>query len=189
MKEVGQGSLSVHEAVYDAVGDIVSSRMIPNAINTVAKISDDYERKTNGRIIDKIKARIPLLRETLEPQISVATGREVETQSAILQTLFGSRAKEERLGVVVQEFARLAEAGQGVSLSDITRSGDLKKLPDNLKPQVLREFAEEYAKKVSEKIKSDSYRRKSDEEKKEVINKVRKNIVDGIKRRHVKKMK
>lgn len=171
--------------------DVVYSRTVPAIVSDVAKVLDQYEREAEG--FERIAKKIPILRNTLEERVSKTTGKAEKRGgdiSRVLIDLFvGARIKQQIINPIADELLRLNNVGQSVSLSSITRSGDLKNLPDELKPQVLREFAEEYAEKVGEKIKADSYRRKSDEEKKKTINGIRERIVSKIKRKYRNKLK
>lgn len=189
LENIGAGHLELEEALYDYLGDTISSRLTPNVLNILAKITDDYERKAGKSITDKLKARIPYLRQELPAQVSMATGRPVETQPAWLQILFGARAKEERNSPLAKEFRRLSQTGNGASISDPTKYGDLRTLPDELKIKVLKDFSEQYSKEANKTIKLASYKKAGDEEKKNMLDKVRRKTTKDIKQKYKKYLK
>lgn len=189
LKEIGEGQLGILEAVYDGVTDAVTTRAVPNLLNVIAKATDDYERETNRSAINKLKAKVPVLRQTLPEKVSKATGKKVETQPVWLQMLLGSRGHIKVDNKLADELKRLSEVGQGASLSDVTRTGDLKSVPDNKKQRINEEFAKEYSKLVGALVKTSEYKKKTDEEKKKAINKVREGVVRSLKTKYSKDIK
>ena len=177
------------EAVYDGVTDAVTTRAVPNVLNVIAKATDDYERETNRSAINKLKAKVPVLRQTLPEKVSKATGKKVETQPVWLQMLLGSRGHIKVDNKLADELKRLSGAGQGASLSDVTRTGDLKSVPDSKKQRINEEFAKEYSKLVGSLVKTSEYKSKSDEEKKKAINKIRESVVRSLKVKYQKYIK
>jgi hypothetical protein len=174
-------------AIGENVANAAITRLTPNALNTMAKIIDGKERKTNT-VAEKIAARIPFVRNQLQEKLSVATGEAQEIQR-LNTLLLGSRGKYEETAPLATEISRLASAGVAVNIVDPTRSGVLSKLSDEEKSRIQDMFATEFAKKASKEIARPSYRRKSDEDKKDALDDVRKSVVDDIKRRYRNQIK
>ena len=187
-EDVGSDSLSIWEHIYNTAGNLLISRLTPNVMNTLAKMSDDYERETNKSVLNKLIARVPFARETLAPKISVATGGPVETPSALMQLFFGSRAHKIVDNDVANELYRLYKSGERATISDITRSGDLKVLDDSEKQYAKEWFAKEYSKLAERTIRTATYKRKSDEDKKDELNKIRRDLVKQLKQKYKKKI-
>jgi len=187
-ENVGSDSLSIWEHIYDTAGNLLISRLTPNVMNTIAKMSDGYERETNRKVLNKLIARVPVLRESLEPKISVATGKPVETPSAFMQLFFGSRAHKKVDSAVADELYRLYQGGEKATLSDITKSGDLKVIDEKNKQSVKEWFAREYSSAAEKLIRTSDYSRKTDEEKKNALNKIRRDLVKQIKQKYKKEI-
>lgn len=187
-EEVGSDSLSIWEHIYDTAGNLLISRLTPNVMNTLAKMSDDYERETNRKVLNKLISRVPGLRQTLPPKMSVSTGKPIETPNAFLQLFFGARAHRKVDSAVADELYRLYQQGERATISDITRSGDLKLIDEKDKQAAKEWFAREYSSAASKVIKSADYRSKSDEEKKNVLNKIRRDLVKQLKEKHKNKI-
>jgi hypothetical protein len=170
----------------DALMEQLYVRSIPAIFSDIAKALDSYERETKG---DEIITKIPFARERAFEKISVTSGKAEELGNPIYDILFGSRVKEQVSNDVADELQRLNNAGWGVSLTTVTRSGLLSELDDDTKQKVREDFAEEYSKQVKRLIKTPRYKRLSDEDKQESINKIRRSIVERLKKRYLKKRK
>lgn len=170
----------------DALMEQLYVRSLPAIFSDIAKALDSYERETKG---NEIITKIPVLRETAPEKISVTSGQAEELGNPIYDILFGSRVKEQVSNDVADELQRLNNAGWGVSLTTVTRSGLLSELDDDTKQKVREDFAEEYSKQVKRLIKTSRYKRLSDEDKQESINKIRRSIVERLKKRYLKKRK
>ena len=175
MSETGQDLL---EQVY--------ARVVPSIVSDVAKALDPYERETQG---NEFITKIPVLRETAPKKVSVTSGVAEELGSPVYDILFGSRVKEQVTNDVADELQRLNNTGYGVGLTTVTRSGLLSSLDDDTKQKVREDFAEEYSKQVKRLIKTSRYKRLSDEDKMESVNKIRRSIIDRLKKRYLKKRK
>lgn len=162
------------------------ARVIPSIFSDIAKALDSYDRETKG---DEIRTKIPWARERAFEKVSVTSGVAEELGSPISDLLFGSRVKEQVTNDVADELQRLNNAGWGVSLTTVTRSGLLSELDEDTKQKVREDFAVEYSKQVKRLIKGAKYKRSSDEDKQEMINKIRRDIISGLKRRYLKKKK
>lgn len=175
MSETGQDLL---EQAY--------ARVVPSIVSDVAKALDPYERETQG---NEFITKIPVLRETAPKKVSVTSGVAEELGSPIYDLLFGSRVKEQVTNDVADELQRLNNVGYGVGLTTVTRSGLLSELDDDTKQKVREDFAEEYSKQVKRLIKTSRYKRLSDEDKMESVNKIRRSIIERLKKRYLKKRK
>lgn len=173
-------------SLIDSLVDTVYSRTVPAISSDIAKALDPYEREAKG--LEKIQKKIPIARNLLEKKVSQTTG-EAEKRggdvSRVLVDLFvGARIKEQIVNNLSEEFLRLNYVGEGVSLGDVTRSGDLRNLDDDKKAEVRREFAEEFSNSVNKIINRNDYAKKTDEEKKNAINDIRKGIVKKLKKKY-----
>lgn len=173
-------------SLIDSLVDTVYSRTVPAISSDIAKALDPYEREAKG--LEKIQKKIPIARNLLEKKVSQTTG-EAEKRggdvSRVLVDLFvGARIKEQIVNNLSEEFLRLNYVGEGVSLGDVTRSGDLRNLDDDKKADVRREFAEEFSNSVNKIINRNDYAKKTDEEKKNAINDIRKGIVKKLKKKY-----
>ena len=74
-------------------------------------------------------------------------------------------------------------------MTDVTQRGLLSTVSEPYKKEIREKFAREYAKEVNKLINSPLYKRKSDEDKKESIDKVKRKIVDDLKKQYLKKTK
>jgi hypothetical protein len=175
MSETGQDLL---EQAY--------ARVVPSIVSDVAKALDPYERETQG---NEFITKIPVLRETAPKKVSVTSGEAEELGSPIYDLLFGSRVKEQVTNDVADELQRLNNVGYGVGLTTVTRSGLLSELDEDTKQKVREDFAEEYSKQVKRLIKTSRYKRLSDEDKMESVNKIRRSIIEKLKKRYLKKRK
>lgn len=187
IKEMTTSKDDIISAIGENVANAAITRLTPNALNTMAKIIDGKERKTNT-VAEKIAARIPFVRNQLPERLSVATGEAQEIQR-LNTLLLGSRGKYEETAPLATEISRLASAGVAVNIVDPTRSGELAKLSDEEKSRIQDMFATEFAKKASKEIARPSYRRKSDEDKKDALDDVRKSVVSDIKRKYRNQLK
>lgn len=177
--------------MIESVTDALYSRTVPAFVSDVAKVIDQYEREAKG--FQKIQKKIPFARNLLEEKISKTTGqaepRGEPITRIITDILAGARIKEQIVNDIADEVFRLNSVGEGVNLSDITRSGDLAKLSDEQRRDALIMFAQEYSQKVGDLIKTSSYKSKTDEGKKDAINDVRRAIVKKIKSKYSKELK
>lgn len=175
------------EELINSLVDFTSSRLTPAILSDIAKITDDYERDTGKSALNRAMTRIPVLREQLPAKVNYATGRAVETESALSVLLSGARIKEATKGSVIREIDKLSKADtkEKVTLASITKGrGDLSKLPESEKPKVEAKFARMYSQDVAKLIKTNAYHRLDDENKVKAINKIRDKAVESLKREY-----
>lgn len=171
------------EQFVDNLGETIYSRIVPSIVNDVAKVLDGYDRERKG---NEIITQIPFARENAPLKYNVTLGRPEEINQW-WGILTGARVKTQVVNSVAREFERLNNTGNGVSLTPVTRSGLLSSLSDNKKQQVNKEFAKEYAKQVSALIKTYKYKNSNDEDKKDMIDKIRRKIVKELKQEYLQK--
>lgn len=177
------------DALADAGGEVLEqayARAVPSIISDVAKALDLYDRETKG---NEIITKIPFARETADKRVSATTGKAEKLGNPVFDILFGARVKEQVSNPVAEELLRLNNAGWGVSLTTVTRSGLLSELDEETKQKVREDFATEYSKDVSRLIKSFRYSKADDEEKQDMINKIRRDIISKLKKRYLKNRK
>lgn len=180
-KQSGEKTLA---DLRNAISNFVISRTVPAIVSDVAKMVDDVQRDTNKSILNVAKSKIPLLRETLPEKVSTLTGKPLEEESALSVLFFGARVKTAEENAAIEEIDRLYKEGIKPSLSDVTRYGDIKTIPDEYKPEVREEFASEYAKKVGKLITKNRYKNKDDEQKKKMLNEIRSDVLDDLKKKY-----
>ena len=171
------------EQFVDNLGETIYSRIVPSIVNDVAKVLDGYDRERKG---NEIITQIPFARENAPLKYNVTSGRPEEINQW-WGIFTGARVKTQVVNSVAREFERLNNTGNGVSLTPVTRSGLLSSLSDSKKQQVNKEFAKEYAKQVSALIKTYKYKNSNDEDKKDMIDKIRRKIVKELKQEYLQK--
>lgn len=187
IKEMATSKDDIISAIGENVANAAISRLTPNALNAVAKVIDDKDRKINN-VMDKVISRIPFARQTLDEKLNVTTGQAQEL-GRLNTILLGSRGKDETVNTLATELGRLAGVGEVVNITDPTKHGDLAKLSEKEKLRIQDIFAIEFAKKAGQLVRTSSYSGKSDENKKEALNKVRRDVIDDIKRKYRKEIK
>ena len=171
------------EQFVDNLGETIYSRIVPSIVNDVAKVLDGYDRERKG---NEIITQIPFARENAPLKYNVTSGRPEEINQW-WGIFTGARVKTQVVNSVAREFERLNNTGNGISLTPVTRSGLLSSLSDSKKQQVNKEFAKEYAKQVSALIKTYKYKNSNDEDKKDMIDKIRRKIVKELKQEYLQK--
>lgn len=184
----------------DALGDVASdiieatvARSVPSIISDIAKVLDEGDREAKT-LSEKLQMKLPIIREDLPERYNVTTGdvepRAESTIKRILTDLFaGARVKEQVVNDVADELFRLNSNGYGVSLTDVTRSGLLSKADSSTKALIKRDFAKMYSKGVKELISSYKYRKANDEDRKDMIDSLRRKYVSELKKKYLKKSK
>lgn len=99
------------------------SSIIPTIVGDVAKATDEYERRTPGWF-DKFLAKIPGLREELEPYITVLGKEKIRTGNFIEVMIDPSRPSKELDNEVVKELRRLFDKGYNLTPTQLgTKEG------------------------------------------------------------------
>lgn len=167
----------------DAAIDFVSSRAIPAIVTDIAKMKDEYERETNNNAMNRLKSKVPILREKLPMQYNYGTGQPRETQNPVSQLFAGARIKEEVSSSVIREIDKLnsKNTDEKVNIAKVTKTGLLSNLSDEKKNKIEKEFAQRYATNVKAYIATTQYKNLDTSEKVKALNKIRNNIRDDIK--------
>lgn len=185
MSEYARYDLKPEKIVQMMAGTVLDqarAMTIPAIVNDIAKMTDDYERDTMGGVFDKVFASIPGLRQTLPERYGVQGI--IETEPALSTLLFGSRVKTEQSDKLVREVEKLAGKAEQPSISDVTKYGDLRLLSPEKKVKVRKEFYKAYNAESKKLISTREYQKKSPEDKKKALNKVRNRVVKSLKEKY-----
>jgi hypothetical protein len=148
-------------------------------LNTVAQATDDKVRKVeSSNLLDRTKAGIPVLRQTLPTKINQATGEEIKGEGFWTNLLFGSRVKTANESALIDEITRLDAVGYAPTVADIERNSEKVK---GLKSQrseegfqnALQFYGRAFGKQATKQIKTNEYRKASDEKKQAMLNSLR----------------
>jgi hypothetical protein len=149
---------------------------IPTIIADIGRATDTTERRAN-EIFEKFQARIPGVRETLEPQVTVL-GEEKETVGNPLEIMADpTRPSPAQSTPLVQEFRRLWDAGFQVSPTLLGDKRGYVSLTSEQNTQLWKKAGEIINSKLSNLIKSPEYQKLPDDEKAKYID----NFVDKSK--------
>lgn len=172
----------IAQMMAGTVLDQARAMTIPAIVNDIAKMTDDYERDTMGGVMDKVIASIPGLRQTLPERYGIQGL--VKTEPALSTLLFGSRVKTAQEGKLVREIDKLAGKDEQPSISDVTKYGDLRLLSPEKKVKVRKEFYKAYNTESKKLISTREYQKKSPDDKKKALNKVRSRVVKSLKEKY-----
>lgn len=172
----------IAQMMAGTVLDQARAMTIPAIVNDIAKMTDDYERDTMGGVMDKVISSIPGLRQTLPERYGIQGL--VRTEPALSTLLFGSRVKTEQSDKLVREVEKLAGKAEQPSISDVTKYGDLRLLSPEKKVKVRKEFYKAYNAESKKLISTREYQKKSPEDKKKALNKVRSRVVKSLKEKY-----
>ena len=169
-----QGIKKISEAVNDSerfadayFGNLTAS-FVPTIVSDVARAHDLKER-VSRTTLDRVKARIPFLREEPEPKIDVL-GREVDVGGNALEVMLDpTRPSKDVSTLVVKELRRLSYEGFRVSP---TLLGD-KHGYDSLTPEQNTQLWKDAGGLIGKKLKSlfanEAYRKMDSEKKVKTI--------------------
>jgi hypothetical protein len=176
---------SVESDAIRAAVDFVSARAIPAIIKDIAKISDTVERKASyDDPLSSFKAGIPGLRQQLPAKIDIF-GKPVSVEAPLSVILFGSRMKTAQQDEIITEFNRLQAANSLPTLADpettSTKVGNFKgQVPPEVYDKALSEFRSQLKTEYYKVINSSVYKKATDEDKKDLINGKRLDVLDSI---------
>lgn len=162
--------------------DTVVSRMIPGIAYDFARATDEYQRDTRqekytlGKVnFDSFINKIPYLRKDLPIKYD-GLGRLMH-EEGFETFLFGARVRTDKADEVVDEIYRLRNNGQKPNVRDLrfTYSAKLEELKEKVGKEkfydVARQFGETLAVTYKKEMDKGSYKKLSDEEKKDVLDK------------------
>lgn len=170
----------------NAMIDFIRARTIPSIVNDLAKSIDTYERETSAGTYDKAQASVPGIREELPLKYTTTSRTPKETEAALSILLFGARVKTAASNRVIYEIDRLYKKNAKPTITDVTRSGKLSELSEAKQQRVRKEFAKRYYAEVYTLIRTRAYRAKDDEQRAAAINKVRRQIIEQLKKEYIK---
>lgn len=185
MSEYARYDLKPEKIVQMIAGTVLDqarAMTIPAIVNDIAKMTDDYERDTMGGVFDKVFASIPGLRQTLPERYGIQGI--IETEPALSTLLFGSRVKTVQEDKLVREINKLSTKDEQPSISDVTKYGNLRLLSAEKKVRVRKEFYKFYNSESKKLISTRAYKKKSPEEQKKALNKVRNRVIKSLKEKY-----
>lgn len=149
---------------------------IPTIIADIARATDTKERRAN-EIFQKFQARIPGIRETLEPQVNVL-GQEKGTTGNPLEIMIDpTRPSPEQQTPVIQELRRLWDKGFKVSPTLLGDKAGYSSLTSEQNTDLWKKAGEITNDKLNSLINKEGYKKIGDEEKSKAID----NIIDKSK--------
>jgi len=180
LKEIGTSGDSLRERQTQLVNfsiDFMKSRTIPAIISDTARAFDEYERRTDRGIYDKVFAGIPGLRNTLPIKENVF-GQPIKKPGVISTYLFGARVKKENTNNVIQELDRLANVGALPSITDVektsSRAKSIKlKVGEAKFDSAKTEFGRSMYSRFRETMALQDYKGEDNEGKQKMLNKVK----------------
>ena len=187
--EAGKGALG-------AGINSVRSRIVPGILNTFAQAIDPKVRKIDrDNLLDRVIAGVPVWRETLPTKIEQTTGEEIKGEGFWTNMLFGSRVKTANESKLIDEISRLEKKGVAPAISDIDRTSSQVKglksqVSESLYQQALTWYGREYGRRATRAIFAAAYYRGTDEEKRDILNKIRGQVrTEMLKRFHYRSQK
>ncbi|MEE3499387.1 MAG: hypothetical protein VZS12_09750, partial [Ruminococcus bromii] len=171
------------KTAQEAAIDFVSSRAIPAIVTDIAKMTDEFERETNNDAMNRLKSKLPVIREELPMQYNYGTGQPRLTQNPISQLFAGARIKDEVSSPVIREIDRLNKSNTAdkINISKVTKLGKLSTLTEEQKNEVEVKFAQRYSQNVDGLLQTNYYNSLDDSDKVKEINKIKDNIRDDLK--------
>jgi hypothetical protein len=136
---------------------------VPTIVSDIARATDEKERRANT-ITDKFFARIPGVRQTLEPQVNVL-GQEKQLQNPLEIMLDPTRPLNTQDTPVINEFRRLADLGFKVSPTLLGDKNGYKSLTPEQNTQLWKRVGEITNSKLNNLFNTEDYNNLSDEEK------------------------
>ena len=165
------------EAISDparSAKSVISSTLastVPTIVADVARAKDTKERRTNT-IFEAFQARIPGVREKLEPQIDVL-GREIETMGNPLELMIDpTRPSPIKVSPVTQELRRLWDKGYKVSPTLLGDKAGYKGLTKQQNTELWKKAGQITNEKLTLAINNSEYQAFSDEKKSKAVDKV-----------------
>lgn len=172
----------VGQDIQKTAFDQVYGRLIPSFIGDIAKATDKYERVANTTV-DKVKSRLPGLRQTLPIKQNVF-GEQIKTESPASIILFGARVKTDQETQMIKDINSLVEkTGKNLSITDLDTStskqlGEAKvKLGTEKYNKVKTEYGQEMKNELESLMKSNKYKISNETEKINSINSLDQKVI------------
>jgi hypothetical protein len=145
--------------------------IIPTLIGDIARATDTKERRSE-KILDSFKAKIPGLRETLQPQINVL-GKDIETIGNPLEIMADPTRPQNIITTpVIREFRRLTDAGFPVSPTLLGNKKGYKGLTPEQNTNLWRRAGEITNAKIGSLLGKEKYWNLPDDQKGKVVENV-----------------
>lgn len=149
------------------LGQLTSS-LVPTLVSDVARATDPLERRTEN-VSDRVKARVPGLRQQLEPQVDVL-GKEKERIGNPLEVLADpTRPFPSQSTPVIEELRRLTDEGQKVSPTLLGDKKGFKGLSPKENTQLWKRAGEITNEKLDALFKSEKYLKLEEDEKGKIV--------------------
>jgi hypothetical protein len=162
------------KSAFNISVDYLRSRIVPGGISDTAKVFDSSQRDTEGSAVGRVQASIPGLRNML-PEKKNMLGETMKDEGVLTNIFIGSRMKTENNSPAAQEVVRLADAGEKPEIVNWkkTQRKDVEALEATESKEVVEQVKTKYQERLRASIeriqKTQSYKVKSDQEKKAII--------------------
>lgn len=153
-------------AEYVAGSTLASS--IPTIISDIGRATDEKERRANS-ILDKFQARIPGIREKLEPVITVLGEEKARIGNPLEVMIDPTRPSPEKTNQVTQELRRLWDIGIKVSPTLLGDKNGYPGLTSKQNTELWKNAGEITYEKLSNLIKNETYQKMPDDKKGKII--------------------
>jgi hypothetical protein len=144
------------------------SSVIPTLVGDLAKSFDEVQRRTPA-ILDKLKAKIPGLRQTLEPQITVLGQERLRGGNWIETMIDPSRPSKVLTSNVVQELRRITNTGYNVSPTQLGDKQGYKGLTPQENTALWEKTGELINSKLDNLFNLEQYKKLPDDKKAKII--------------------
>lgn len=191
-----QGTPGAGKSLNDEMRDVgnfvlsfVRARTIPSLIGDIAKGTDTVDRKVDSKdAVAGFKSGIPGMRQQL-PEKRDVFGTAISTEGIMSVLAFGSRVKTASNDPVVKELSRLEQVGQLPSITDVEKTSDRAKqlkvqIGDDKFQRAKQEYGKSMKTKFEQTMKSNSYKKASDDEKKTSLQKIKDDEFDRMLKRY-----
>ena len=169
----------------DWITNFASSRLIPSILADTANAFDKKQRQSSGNI-DKLKAKIPGLRNTL-PEKKNIFGETIMGEPALSELMFGSRVKTDRETELIKEINNIImNSDTNINFTNWDKSSNksLIQFREKKGDEIFEEAKIKYGEKLKEllekEIKKDSYKKLNDNEKADLLNSIDSEATDII---------
>ena len=142
--------------------------VVPTLVGDLAKSFDDVERRSPG-ILERIKSKIPGLRQTLEPQVTNLGQYRVPGGNWIETLIDPSRPSNILSSPVSDELRRMTDAGYNVSPTQLGDKNGYAVLSPQENTTLWKKSGELIDHKLGNLVKLDQYKKLSDEKKAKII--------------------
>lgn len=172
------------ETITNDLLNYMRANIVPAFVSDIARGIDPFERKTDKGVLSKLQASVPGWRQGLPQQRSTVTGEAIKGEGIASTILFGGRVKTAQNSKLIDEISRLEKSGEGPTIADITVSSSrMRELSNRLDPEEMQEalgfYGKIYSRFATKIIDLKGYKRINDEEKKKILNELRKDALDA----------